>query len=72
MDEKWKALFLELIGHNVDFVVANIDKVNFGSKDIIVKLALRLTLRKVQAALRSKDFAGQLRELLSNFATLVK
>lgn len=72
MDNKWKILLHELIANNVEFVIANLDKVNFGNRDIVVKLALRLTLRKIQAALRSKDFWGQFRELLSNFATLVK
>ena len=70
MSDKQKKLLKDLALHNVDFVIANLDKINFGERDFVIKLAIRLIARKLQAGLKSKDFGAHFKDLLQNLATM--
>lgn len=68
MSDKNKQLLKELALHNLDFVVANIDKVNFGEKDFVVKMAIRLFVRKAQVFLKGKNL--NFKEFFQNLGVL--
>jgi hypothetical protein len=59
-----KDFLKSLANHNIDYFVANLDKFNFGERDLLVKMIARVFLRKLQTALKSKDFS--MKEFLSN------
>jgi hypothetical protein len=55
MSEKTKELLKELVLHNTDFLVANLDKINFGEKDFVIKMGIRFFVRKLQTFLKNKN-----------------
>lgn len=72
MNDKWKPFLYDLANHNIDFLIGNLDKLNFGDRDFMTKMMIRLVLRKVQTALRTKRFGESLRDLINNLATIAK
>lgn len=72
MDEKWKEVAIQLLNHNIDFVLSHLDKFNFGERDFITKLTIRLILSKLQTMIKTKNFSSHLRDLIKNVNTLVK
>lgn len=72
MDEKWKKFLHDLASHNVDFIIGNLDRINFGERDFIVKMLIRLILRKAQTALATGNFKKHFKDLWSNLQTIVK
>ncbi len=68
----WNAVLIDLLKYNIDWVIANLDKVNFGNRDFLVKTALRLVLRKAQVALITKNYMMHFEDLRENLATMIK
>lgn len=50
-------LFKEVSKTVVDFAIANLDKINFGQRDVSTKIFLRFILRRLQLELLKKDFS---------------
>jgi hypothetical protein len=72
MNDDLKKLLYDLAAHNIDFVLANLDKVNFGNRDFVVKVVIRLILRKLQTAITTGNFQTHLQDLHENLVKLLK
>lgn len=72
MDEKTKKFLYELANHNIDFLISNLDKVNFGDRDFLIKMMLRLIFRKFQTAFTTGNFKMHLTDLRENLMLLAK
>lgn len=68
----WNAVLVDLLKHNIDWVIANLDKVNFGNRDFLIKTTIRLILRKVQTALITKNYMMHFEDLRENLTTMIK
>ncbi len=72
MKTDWNQILVDLTKYNIDWVLANLDKVNFGNRDFITKAILRLVLRKIQTALITKNYNLHLDELRESLMTFIK
>jgi hypothetical protein len=73
MNDELKNFLVGLAKHltiaTVDYAIANLDQINFGQSDMLIKTVVRLALIKIQSKLNSPNF--KFSDVLDEISSLV-